>query len=596
MAALILVLVVAACGAFMYLKGTFFKSFVMLMTAVFASVVAFGWFEMLAGLLISRKLIQDWAQLASFLVLFASAFAIFQAAASKLMRKPVELEQLTDRIGRIICSVLCGVIIAGVLLTALAMAPLATNVPYQRFEPANPDPQNPKKSLLNTDGLVAGCFALVSRGSLGANTSFAILHPDFLNQLHLDRQRKGISLLTTSEAIELPPKEAAWPAPDTLMDTDGKSVPQKSGHRLIIVRLGFRKTSLSDAGLFTLSQIRLIAKAKTDAKNTLLGEGQNLYPLGYLKAADQLQIKKLSDQIKIEADSFEGKARWIDFAFYVPNDSVPVLVEFKQNNVAQVPPLLAPEQIPAPVPFVQLSDCATESAQLVPLTAAKIYGIELGTREKLLDGVSLHVKDANEWRALQADQSIAPAKFDEEGKITYVRAELALPLPPTPNTPPAEGQQPAAAEKKPQKPAGSVAMMLKARKGYRLLSLKCNIPAVGAPTDADQLPILEDLTGAIHYPVGVIASGKVGEQTIYQVDYCSLSAEEMPDGLVFADSGAVKMPFPDSIWLTEKAQSIDEFYLLYLVKSGANTVISSARPAGSQKTAPLKEHEGFFIK
>jgi hypothetical protein len=595
MAALILVLVVAACGAFMYLKGTFFKSFVMLMTAILASVVAFGWFEVLSGLLISRKLIQDWAQPASFFVLFAAAFAIFQAAASQLMKKPVELDQLTDRIGRVICSVLCGVIITGVILTALAMAPLATNVPYQRFDAANPDPQNPKKSLLNTDGLAAGCFALVSKGSLGAKASFATLHPDFLNQLHLDRQRKGISLLTTSGAIELQPKEAAWPAPDTLMDTEGKSVPQKSGHRLIMVRLGFRKTAFPDAGLFTLSQIRLIAKPKSEAKNTLLGEGQNLYPLGYLKTQDQLQIKKLSDQIKIESDSFEGKARWIDFAFYVPNDSVPVLVEFKQNNVAEVPALLAPEQIPATVPFVQLSDCATESAQLVPLTTAKLYGIELGTREKLLDGVSLQVKDANEWRILQTDQSIAPAKFGEDGKITYVRAELALPLPETPNTPSAEGQQPAD-EKKPQKAAGNVAGILKARTGYRLISLKCNILAVGAPTNADQLPVLEDLTGAVHYPVGIVASGKVGEQTIYEVDYCALSVEETPDGLVFTDSGAVKMPFPDFIWLTEKAQIIDEFYLLYLVKSGANTVISSARPADSQKTAPLKEHEGFFIK
>ena len=45
----------------------------------------------------------------------------------------------------------------------------------------------------------------------------------------------------------------------------------------------------------------------------------------------------------------------VDTAFYVPAGFVPVLVEFKQNSIAQVPPLVSAEQAPQPLPFVPSS-------------------------------------------------------------------------------------------------------------------------------------------------------------------------------------------------------------------------------------------------
>jgi len=74
-------------------------------------------------------------------------------------------------------------------------------------------------------------------------------------------------------------------------------------------------------------------------------------------AADTLQIKRLNDVIQVTRSDFEQNARekWIGFAFYVPDGSTPVLVEFKQNNIALVPPIVTAEQAPLPIPFVPSS-------------------------------------------------------------------------------------------------------------------------------------------------------------------------------------------------------------------------------------------------
>ncbi|GAI03095.1 unnamed protein product, partial [marine sediment metagenome] len=83
---------------------------------------------------------------------------------------------------------------------------------------------------------------------------------------------------------------------------------------------------------------------------------------------------------------------------------------------------------------------------------------------------------------------------------------------------------------------------------------------------------------------------------IYEVDYCSLTAEQVSGGLAIAKDGSVAQPFPDTVWLTEHAESINAFYVLYLVKSGRNAIITAVQPAGSQTPARFKQYEGFLIK
>lgn len=359
MAAILILLIIAACAAFQYFKGTLVKSFAMIISVICASMVAFGYFELLANTLLKRgantgfTAIVSWVHPLCFTLLFILAFAILQTIVILLAQKPVNLDMLPERIGRIVCGIFTGLLLSGLLLTVLDMAPLPTQYPYQRFEANAQNADNPDKAFLNADGFAAGWFSLVSRGSFSGKRSFTALHPDFLDQVYLNRLvvDKKIPLATSTNAIEVPRKKASWQAPQNLKDVDGKPIPVKNGHGLIIVRVGIKKGSAKKTVGFTLSQLRLICKPKTGTQNPIKGTAKNIFPLGFMKNENQLQIQKLSDKIFISKDNFVGNVRWIDFAFYVPTNFVPALVEFKQNNIAKVTAPVTSDQAPDSVSF-----------------------------------------------------------------------------------------------------------------------------------------------------------------------------------------------------------------------------------------------------
>ncbi|MHC4573451.1 MAG: CvpA family protein [Planctomycetota bacterium] len=353
---LVVVLIILACAVYQYLKGTLIKAFATMIIAICAGAVAFAYFEPFADVFLSRsdnsrfEAIVPWAQPLSFALLFILTFAILQTVAARLMRRPVHLGQLPERIGRVVCGLLLGLIVSGLLLAALAMAPLPNQYPYPRFDENRPDPQNPAKALLDADDVAAGIFGHTSNGCFRGKKSFDAFHPDFVDQAFLNRHSasKAVSIVTGADAIELPPQKGKQKGP----------IPSKSRHTLMIVRVGIKRSALKTAARFTLSQLRLICKEKAHADYPLSGKGKNVYPLGYIRAPNQLQIKKLTDQIELRHTDFDKKAavRWIDFAFYVPNDFVPVLVQFKQNSVARVPPPVAAEEAPPTVSFSPLAD------------------------------------------------------------------------------------------------------------------------------------------------------------------------------------------------------------------------------------------------
>ena len=255
-------------------------------------------------------------------------------------------------------------------------------------------------------------------------------------------------------------------------------------------------------------------------------------------------------------------------------------VALKANAIAEVPPLVSADQAPKPMPFIQSSDCTTLFAKVAPATSAKIYGLELASGTRLLEGATLAVPDRNGWETMQTQRSIKPAQFDKD-QITCVRAELKA------QTTPAEPNQPAQQPKENKLP-----QMLKPANGYRLLSLKCNTPAVGSAIRGEQLPTIIDNFATAHRPCGLLAAGKTGDGTIFEFDYCSLTGD--PSGeITLDDNGAVAKPFPETVWLTEQAESISQLYILYMVKTG--TVILSVQPAGAQVSAAFDGAEAFLV-
>ncbi len=388
LASLSVVLIILGCAAYQYFKGTFIRAFATIIIAVCASVAAFGFFEVLANVFIgkgdnSRFLsLVPWAQTLCFTLLFIVVFGALQTGVMFLTRRSVDLGFLPERVGRVVCGIILGLLLSGFLLTALGMAPLPNKYPYQRFDGKR------SKVLLNADGFVAGLFSTISKGSLSGKRSFATIHPDFLDQVHLNRLISGTSTLTCeTPAISLPkPSEpAVWPAPESLSEqvsqivsqlnrqgklkdeSTGKSIsmpgPISSDYQPTIVRVGIRQRAVSDTkaningGAFILPQLRLICKRKGYGDDPLAGTGINIYPIGHLKAADQIQV---STEIKIDrSDDFKDGARekFIDFVFCIPRDSVPVLLEFKQNSVVEIPrrAIVTADKAPPPVFFTQTS-------------------------------------------------------------------------------------------------------------------------------------------------------------------------------------------------------------------------------------------------
>ncbi|MEJ2703226.1 MAG: hypothetical protein P8Z79_12365 [Sedimentisphaerales bacterium] len=388
MASLVVVLIVLGCAVFQYFKGTVVRAFGTIVIAICASMIAFGFFEPLANLFISRgddsKFISlvPWAQTLSFILLLVLSFALLQTGLVYLTRQSVDLGFLPERIGRVVCGIILGLITSGLLLTAFEMGPLSTSYPYQRFDPAKLDAESPNRVLFNADGFVTGLFGVFSNGSFSGKRSFAAIHPSYLNQLFFNRlTRVGETSIVSSlsPAIEIP-KVAVWPASEAIrqqadrfatelktrggrlaIDNGGKSVPlpvaTQGSFDTTIVRIAFKKRAIRrgvqvNGGTFTLSQLRLICERKGPGAEALTGKGTNVYPIGFLKSASEIG---LAGEIKLASDNFGRNAttKEIDFVFRVPSGFEPVLVQFKMNSIVEIPAraIVSADKAPAPATF-----------------------------------------------------------------------------------------------------------------------------------------------------------------------------------------------------------------------------------------------------
>lgn len=367
MVSLVLLAIIAACAALLYLKGTFVQGLTMLFNAILAGFVALAFFELLANVLVKQApSIALWADTICFLLLFILAMAVLQTVAMQLSKQKIDLGLWPERVGRIVSGILLGYIITGQLLTALAMGPLPNGYPYARFPERNADPASPSKAFLNPDGFVTGLFGAISKGSfapIGEPKSFAVVHADYLDQLYLNRTSDDISVITSAEALSLPSKAGVWEAPSELRDAEGQTVSSRPGHTLMLVRLGLRKKALKDAGKFTLAQVRLICTERGHQQGDLAGTGTAVYPVGYIGAGGNLELKPLTTQLNVTAADVSGKTKEIDFAFYVPTGMQPRLLGFKRNNLAKVSPPASEEEIPEVIPFRSSSDSDDEEEE-----------------------------------------------------------------------------------------------------------------------------------------------------------------------------------------------------------------------------------------
>jgi hypothetical protein len=112
------------------------------------------------------------------------------------------------------------------------------------------------------------------------------------------------------------------------------------GGDIKIVRVGIKKTAIRGdgrvtGGTFTPAQLRLICKRRGSGDDRLGGEAVNVYPIGHLKTAEEIQV---GPEIKLESQKISGSEQFIDFVFNVPSGYEPVLVQYKMNSIVEIPP------------------------------------------------------------------------------------------------------------------------------------------------------------------------------------------------------------------------------------------------------------------
>lgn len=360
MSTVVVLLIIAGCAGYQYVKGNIVRAVGTTLVALTACFIALGYFEYLARLLAGFEALQalgGWMLTICFALLFLICFALFQTGLIALLHEPINLGDLAEKIGRPISGALLGWVVSGVILIAAGLAPINAKYPYARFDERNPRPDSPNKAFLNPDGTLTGWFGIVSKGSfrvMKTPKSFAVMRASFLDQLYLNRHLvdEEVSMMTSEAAIDIPAKEAVWPAPETLVDTEGQPFSGKAGHRPMLVRMNIRQRSLKQASPFTFGQIRVVCKPDRQESEALAGAGLGLYPVGYMSGPRRVTKKRLAEKITLMPDRFDDQGLLtIDLLFDVPNGYRPVLAQFKLNNAALLPAPLSADQAPQVIPF-----------------------------------------------------------------------------------------------------------------------------------------------------------------------------------------------------------------------------------------------------
>ncbi|PKL50887.1 MAG: hypothetical protein CVV39_00795 [Planctomycetes bacterium HGW-Planctomycetes-1] len=356
LAELIVIVVILATVGFIYVKGSTIKSFTLLMNALIGSTAALSFFETAGRLILGYGYGGEWVFGGTFIVIFVLVFLLLNVLAEKLAPENVHFGDFPDIAVRSFISIFTGLVIAGAVLIAAALMPIGTKLPYGRFNPQNKNlrPTQPDKGLiLNADGFTASLASWFSRGSISGKKSLAVFHPDFINEIHLNRIgiNKNNTIITGNQAVEV---KAAWLAPAELVSaSDNQPLSPPSGKKIVIVRTGISNRNIKDGGAmpesgtmsFTTSQIRLSCKANESA-NDLTGSAELAFPIGFIRKGNVVEIQNLTNEINLTSKDFSGGKKWYDFVFYISADSVPVMIQFKLNSAAQIGKLVSGDKIP----------------------------------------------------------------------------------------------------------------------------------------------------------------------------------------------------------------------------------------------------------
>ena len=334
-----IILVILLTLAYFYLKCSILASFSTMMMLIITSIISFTYYEKLADFFISQGYGNQWAHVGCFVLIFILAFVLLRTLSDFLIGgASIDLGNPAKISFAIVCGLISGLIISGNILVAMGLAPVQNKFLYNRFKSDSVVALiTPQKTFLNADGFITGLYSLVSRGSMASGKSFAVLHADFLPQIHLNRLKikDGILPIASKDCLEIPSGNVKKPVRIRDIPDHGKAT---------VVRVGILAHDIESGGAgnpaheneveFFPAQIRMICK--DDPTEPLAGAGKAVYPIGFLKDGElikTLQVELVGDDVR----TVKNRVIWLDVVFDVPENHEGVLFEFKQNALVELP-------------------------------------------------------------------------------------------------------------------------------------------------------------------------------------------------------------------------------------------------------------------
>jgi len=331
--------IILATVFYFYSKYDLMRSLTTTLAALFGVILAFGYYEQLAGLLPIEQWYIEWIQSAAFLFIFIMTLIIICVVVDFLVKTKIDVEKTPKTIATLVCSTLTGVMMSGVILVFLGLAPLPAFL-YTRYPADKPiQINNPSTPIINADGFITSLYAWISRGSLSSNTSFSVIHADYLTGLHLNRHRIANDILAVCS-----PKAITLPGGKTKPVRVWKDIPDKPP--LTVIRVGIEATKFSQGGTlgkklelsFIPGHFRLITKPPGKTGN-YSGTASAIYPIGHFSqdAPGTLIPLELNHPFTFDPDDLPKMMLWLDLAFEVPSGQQPILLQFKQNAMIELP-------------------------------------------------------------------------------------------------------------------------------------------------------------------------------------------------------------------------------------------------------------------
>lgn len=379
----VVALMVILIAAFWTYQG-FFSSLIMFFEAVVACMVAFGFYENIAGML-SESIGQGLALSLSFLVLFFATLAILRVATDKLIKDSVSFPVALDRAGAGVAGLFSGLIIIGCTMVGIQMLPIGSGIfGFERFQTNAEGEWVPKNLgfMFRPDEFACGLAAMLSNDRFGGDERLSVAKPDMVIGLYSARAVPMSEETMFVNADDV--KVTAWWR-DTLIDTvthtvENKSLNRvfeksepKSGKTFLVCHVQIAKdASGKNAGgeiRFRLPQFRIVGPAPSENSSVTprlylavgmsdiythrqhkLLEVQKEQRVRLVRFAPTTDFVLGDTQTKVleNGDNFE-----FDVAFEVPDDFQPWYLEFKHGGRAELKPKMLAKERPAYASYSQ---------------------------------------------------------------------------------------------------------------------------------------------------------------------------------------------------------------------------------------------------